>query len=164
MSQEQRRPDQLASVEQWKSSELEDARLKMVQLDAIAADKQADVKRIEADIATLQTFARRQANELSPLDADALLRLNEFNAFQQHQLRSARLSYEQAARQADDAQQDVSRLFENLSVLQRLIERRRELANQEEQRQAQKQLDEGALTRAPHRNESNDSEDQGHGS
>ena len=66
---------------------------------------------------------------------------------------------------ADDAQRDVLRLFENLSVVQRLIERRQELATQEQLRQAQLRLDEGALTRAPRAQPgSNGSEDQGHGS
>jgi hypothetical protein len=164
MSEGSRRPDRLSAVERWKSSELEDARLKMARLNSVKADKQAAMERIEGDIESLHALAREQAAELSPLDAEALLRLNEFNAHQRHQLQIARDIHEQAARQADDAQNDVLRLFENLSVVQRLLERRQELSNVEQQRLAQKQLDEGALTRAPLvQADSNDSEDHDHG-
>jgi len=164
MSESKRRPDRLSAVERWKSSELEDARLKMARLNSVKADKQAAMERIEGDIESLHVLAREQAAELSPLDAEALLRLNEFNAHQQQQLQLARDIHEQAARQANDAQTDVLRLFENLSVVQRLLERRQELSNLEQQRLAQKQLDEGALTRAPlAQMDSNDSEDHSHG-
>jgi hypothetical protein len=165
MSQEKRRPDRLTALERWQTSELEDAKVKMAQLNTLAAEKHADVARIEDDISNLHTLAREQAKDLSALDADALLRMNEFRALQQQQLQTARQSHEQATQQADDAQSDVLRLFENLSVVQRLLERRQELATQEELRQAQKQLDEGALSRAPQaRLGSNGSEDQSHGS
>jgi len=164
MSEGKRRPDRLSAVERWKSSELEDAKLKMVRLNSVKADKQAAMERIEGDIESLHVLAREQAAELSPLDAEALLRLNELNAHQQQQLRLARDIHEQAARQADNAQTDVLRLFENLSVVQRLLERRQEISNLEQQRLAQKQLDEGALTRAPlAQTDSNDSEDHSHG-
>jgi hypothetical protein len=154
----------LSAVERWKSSELEDAKLEMTRLNSVKADKQAAMERIEGDIESLQALARQQTAELSPLDAQALLRLNEFNAHQQQQLRMARDSHEQAARQADDAQSNVLRLFENLSVVQRLLERRQELSNLEQQRLAQKQLDEGALTRAPLAHiDIHDSEDHSHG-
>lgn len=165
MSQEKRGPDRLNALERWQTSELEDAKVKMAQLNAVAAEKEAAVTRIEGDIASLHSMVREQAKDLSALDADALLRMNEFQALQQRQLQDARQHQEQAAQQADDAQRDVLRLFENLSVVQRLIERRQELATQEELREAQKRLDEGALTRAPHAQpEGNGSEDQGHGS
>lgn len=164
MSESSRRPDRLSAVERWKSSELEDARLKMARLNSVKADKQAAMERIEGDIESLHAMAREQAAELLPLDAEALLRMNEFNAHQQQQLQIARDIHEQAARQADDAQNDVLRLFENLSVVQRLLERRQELSSLEQQRLAQKQLDEGALTRAPLAQvDSNDSEDDSHG-
>lgn len=164
MSQEKRRPDRLTALERWQSSELDDAKMKMARLNTMAAEKEADVTRIESDIAHLHTLAREQASELSALDADTLLRMNEFQAVQQQHLQTARQSHEQAAQQADDAQRDVLQLFENLSVVQRLIERRQELATQEELRQAQKRLDEGALTRAPHAQPgSNGSEAQDHG-
>lgn len=164
MSESRRRPDRLSAVERWKSSELEDAKLTMTRLNSVKADKQAALQRIEGDIESLHALARKQSTELSPLDADALLRLNEFNAHQQQQLRIARESHEQAALQANDAQSDVLRLFENLSVVQRLLERRQELSNLEQQRLAQKQLDEGALTRAPLSHiDDNDSEDHSHG-
>lgn len=164
MSQEKRRPDRLTALERWQSSELDDAKMKMAQLNVIAAEKEADITRIEGDIAHLHTLVREQASELSALDADTLLRMNEFQTLQQQQLQSARQSHEQAVQQADNAQRNVLQLFENLSVVQRLIQRRQELATQEELRQAQKRLDEGALTRAPNAQPGrNGSEDQDHG-
>ncbi|HWK51906.1 MAG TPA: flagellar FliJ family protein [Steroidobacter sp.] len=165
MSYGKRRPDRLTALERWQSSELEDAKLKMAQLNAAAASKRADVKRIEGDIDSLQSFAREQAADSSGLSPDALLRMNEFQAFQQQQLQHARRSHEQAVAQADDAQGDVLRLFENLSVVQRLLGRRQELASQEQQREAQKLLDEGALSRAPRPHSGiDDAEEISHGS
>jgi flagellar biosynthesis chaperone FliJ len=160
-----KQPQRLSAVERWQSSALEDAKVHMAQLNAVAEEKHTAVARIEHGIASLHALARDHVSDFSLLDAGALLRMNEFQALQNNELQNARRTHEQAAAQADDAQREVLRLFENVSVVQRLIERRQALALQEELRMAQKQLDEGALTRAPKaRFDNNGSEDQGHGS
>ena len=165
MSNEKRRPDRLEALERWQSSELDDARIKMAQLDAVATDKQAAVARIETDIADFHSLVRELATGVEPLHAETLMRMNAFNNYQQKQLQSARDLHQQAERQADDARHTVLQLFEHLSVVQRLLERRQELAGKEEQRTLQKQLDEGALSRAPHtQNDTTAIEDTTHGS
>jgi hypothetical protein len=51
-------------------------------------------------------------------------------------------------------------VFERLSAVERLLERRGELAGKEEQRELQKRLDEGALSRTPNNHhETTDRED-----
>lgn len=164
MSHEKRRPDRLDALERWHSSELDDARIKMAQLDAAASEKEAAVARINADIESFHAIVREQASGAAPLHAETLLRMSAFNSFQQQQLQSARDLHQQAMRQADEAQHVVLRLFEQLCVVQRLLERRQDLAGKEEQRSLQKQLDEGALTRAPHaQNDTTSVEDTTHG-
>lgn len=164
MSNDKRGPERLEALERWHSSELDDARIKMTQLNAAAAEKEAAVERITADIETFHSLVREQATGAAPLHAETMLRMSAFNNFQQQQLRSARALYQQATRQADEAQHAVARLFEQLSVVQRLLERRQELAGKEEQRALQKQLDEGALTRAPQsQNDTHSVEDTPHG-
>ncbi len=165
MSNEKRRPDRLEALERWQSSELDDARIKMAQLDAVASDKQAAVVRIEADIADFHSLVRELASGAEPLHAETLMRMSAFNSFQQKQLQSARDVQQQAERLADDARHTVLQLFEHLSVVQRLLERRQDLAGKEEQRTLQKQLDEGALSRAPQtQNDTTAIEDTTHGS
>jgi hypothetical protein len=149
MSSDKRRPDRLEALERWQSSELEEARIIMTQLNAAASDKQAAVERIEGAIEEFHSLVREQALGSAPLHAETLLRMSAFNNYQQQQLQSARELHQQAARQADDARCTVQRLFEHVSVVQRLLERRQELAGKQEQRLLQKQLDEGALSRAP---------------
>lgn len=150
MSNEQRRPDRLEALERWHSSELDDARIRMVQLHAAAAEKEAEVGRIEADIESSHSLVREQASGTARLHAETLQRMSAFNSFQQQQLQCARDLHQQAMQQASEAQRLVLQMFERLAVVQRLLERRKELAGKEEQRSLQKQLDEGALSRAPH--------------
>jgi len=165
MSNQKQRPDRLEAVERWHSSELDDARVKMAELDAAAAEKHATVERIQADIESFHSLVREQASSTAPLHAETLLRMSTFNNFQQQQLQSAQDLHQQALRQADDAQRVVLQLFEQLSVVQRLLERRQELAGKEALRSLQKQLDEGALSRAPHaQNDTASVEDETHGS
>lgn len=165
MSNAKRRPERLEALERWQSSELDDARIKMARLDAAASDKQAAVVRIETDIADFHSLVRELSTDAAPLHAETLMRMNAFNNYQQKRLQSARDLHQQAERLAEEARRTVLQLFEHLSIVQRLLERRRGLAGKEEQRTLQKQLDEGALSRAPHpRNDTNAIEDTTHGS
>lgn len=148
MSHEKQRPDRLQAVERWQSSELDEARIEMARLNAAAANRQAAVERIEADIESFHSLVREQASGSTPLQAETLLRMSTFNDYQRQQLQSARESHQQARLQADEAQRTVLQRFEQLSVVQRLLERRQALAGKEQQRTLQKQLDEGALSRA----------------
>lgn len=164
MSNQKRGPERLEAVERWHSSELDEARIKMAQLDAAAAEKHAAIERIRADIESFNSLVREQASSAAPLQAEALLRMSTFNNFQQRQLQSAQDLHQQAMRQADAAQRVVLQLFEQLSVVQRLLGRRQDLAGKEAQRLLQQQLDEGALSRAPYaRNDTPSVEDTMHG-
>lgn len=148
MSQQKRPHEQLQALQRWHSSELEAARARMAQLDAQVADRCAVVSRIQDEIAGLQTLAREQTRASAPVDTEALLRTAAFSTHQQQQLDCARDQHREVARQADDAQRSVLHLFQQLSLVERLLERRQELAQTQQQRSMQKQLDEGALTRA----------------
>lgn len=165
MSHEKRRPDRLEALERWQSSELDDARIKMARLDAVASDKLAVVVRIEADIADFHSLVRKLTRGAAPLQAETLMRMNAFNHDQHKQLQNARDLHQQAKRQADEARHRVLQLFEHLCVVQRLLERRQALAGKQEQRTLQKQLDEGAMSRAPQiQNDTTAIEDTIHGS
>lgn len=149
MSNEKSRPDRLAAYQRWQASELDEAKAKMAQLNEVVAEKLSVVDRIEDEIDSLHSLVREQSLSSEPLSADALLRASTFNDHQQRVLQSARVSHDQAARQADDAQQSVLHVFERLSVVERLLDRREQLAGKEQQRSLQKRLDEGALSRPP---------------
>jgi len=149
MSGERTRPDRLDAYRRWQSAELEEAKVRMARMNEIATQKRTVVDRIENEIVDLHALVREQANGSAPLSAEALLRLSTFNSHQQRRLRGARDLHTQATQQADDAQQGVVHVFERLSVVERLLERRQELAGRQEQRSLQKRLDEGALSRTP---------------
>lgn len=158
------KPDRLEAFKRWQSSELEDARIKRTQCDALVAERLTTVESLEADIASLQSLARAQADSSQSLRPETLLRMNEFGKFQQQQLESARDAHRQAEVQAEDAQRSVLQLFEHLSVVQRLLDRRQGAADKQEQRSLQKQLDEGALSRVPAApDDTTTSEDTSHG-
>lgn len=150
MSQQKRPPEQLQALQRWHESELEAARVKMAQLNAEVADRLAELCRIQDEIAGLQTLAREQMQASAPLSTDTLLRMTTFSSHQQKQLRSARDLHREVAERADDAQRCVLHLFQQLSLVERLLERRHDADVTEQQRTLQKQLDEGALSRAPH--------------
>lgn len=149
MSHEKIRPDRLAALKRWQSAELEEAKIRMAQLNELAAQTLAVVDRIQSDIVSLHSLVREQSSRPEPLRPDTLLRLSSFNDHQRQVLQSARASHDQATRQADDAQQNVLHVFERLLVVERLLERREQLAGKQRQRALQKRLDEGALSRPP---------------
>lgn len=150
MSDRKHGQEPLRALERWRTSQLDDAKVTMVQLNAEAADRLSTLTRIQSEIEALQSLVREQAQSAALLNADALLRMTEFSGYQQEQLNGAQDQHRQAAERADDAQRSVLHLFQQLSLVERLLERRQEVADTEQQRQSQKQLDEGALSRAPH--------------
>jgi hypothetical protein len=150
MSDSRQRPEQLQALQRWQSSQLEDARVTKAQLDAEAADRLSSLSRIQGEIDDLQSLAREQTRSNAPLDPESLLRLTAFSGYQQQQLHGAKDQHRQATERAEDAQRFVLQMFQKLSLVERLIERRHDVAQAEQQRQSQKQLDEGALSRAPH--------------
>lgn len=149
MSHQKRPPEQLQALQRWHDSELEAARAKMTQLNAEVADRFAGLCRIQDEIERLQALTREQTQASAPLDTEALLRMTTFSSHQHEQLHCARDLHRQVAEQADDAQRSVLHLFQQRSLVERLLERRHDADVTEQQRTLQKQLDEGALSRAP---------------
>ncbi len=150
MSDNRQRPEQLQALQRWQSSQLEEARITKTQLEAEAADHLSTLSRIQSEIDELQSLARQQTQTDAPLNPEALLRMTAFSGLQQQRLHGAEDQHRAAAQRVEDAQVFVLHLFQQLSLVERLIERRREAAQTEQQRQSQKELDEGALSRAPH--------------
>jgi hypothetical protein len=149
MSQRKRPPEQLQALQRWHESELEAARVKLTQLHAEVAARFADLRRIQDEIAGLQELAREQMRASAPLSTDALQRMTTFSSHQQKQLHGARDLHREVTERADDAQRCVLHLFQQLSLVERLLERRHDADMTEQQRTLQKQLDEGALARVP---------------
>lgn len=150
MSNKRQQPEQLQALQRWHSSQLEDARVTKVQLDAEAADRWSAVSRIRSELDDLQSLAREQTQSKAPLDADSLMRMTTFSGYQQQRLDGAQNEHRQATARAENAQRQVLQLFQQLSLVERLIDRRHDVAQAERQREVQKELDEGALSRAPH--------------
>jgi hypothetical protein len=150
MSDSRQRPEQLQALQRWQSSQLEEARIAKVQLEVEAAERLSALSRIQDEIDELQSLAREQTRTDAPLNPEALLRMTAFSGLQQQRLHGAEDVHRAAARRAEDAQVFVLHLFQQLSLVERLIDRRHDAAQAERQRQSQKELDEGALSRAPH--------------
>lgn len=137
--------DQLRKLERWRTLELEHAQLDHAVAAAVADQHQQQVRRAESEIADVQTFARAQLAGSESVSPDALRRINEFAALQSQELDKAKSVLTQSQQFRDAALGEVVNRFEDLSVIERLRERREIEAGKELARREQKLLDEHAL-------------------
>lgn len=136
---------QLRTLERWRAAELESAQTRYVALSKVTLEKQAAHERISTGIADLQVFAR-DALGRAVLSVDTLHRLTAFSAVQARDLHMAQTALEESQAKAEEAREQVMQQFEHVSVVKRLLERRAAEAVKDTTREAQRQLDEHALT------------------
>lgn len=138
---------QLLTLERWRSAELEAAQTQYTTLLRVTTEKASAVNRVESDIADIQSFTRDQLHAGEQLSPDALRGSLEFAALKAKELVAARTALDESRGSSDAAQASVVTHFEQLSVVEKLRERRAAEAVKDSARLAQKRLDEHALSR-----------------
>ena len=138
---------QLETLERWRSMELEEAQSEHASLAQIEEQRKAIVEEAQSQFEETQDFARATVTDTQPLSADALLRITAFSRMQVQMLEEARSALEAAQRTTAQAHERVVNRLENLSIVERLRERRSALALKEGLRTDQRRLDEHALSR-----------------
>ena len=138
---------QLQTLERWRSAELESAQAEHARLARTAADKESARDRVQAGLDDTQSFARQRLLSSQPISAESLRQIGEFAAVQRGELAAAEVALEESRTQSEAARAEVVKQFEELSVVQRLGERREQEASRDAERTRQKRLDEQALLR-----------------
>jgi hypothetical protein len=138
---------QLQTLERWRSMELEEAQSEHASLAQAEEQRKAIVEKAQEQFEETQDFARSSVTDTQPLSADALLRISAFSRMQVQVLEEARSALEEAQRTTAQAHERVVNRLENLSIVERLRERRSAAAQQEALRTDHRRLDEHALSR-----------------
>lgn len=142
---------QLHALERWRQTQLAAARARYTELAAQLEQQRALLEYCKQQCLGTQELLRSQLRSAQPLSPSALLRLSDFAAIQaqEQQRQQARLQSAQVA--AEAAHRVVKESFEQVSVVQKLMERRRQLLRAAQQQRQQRTLDEQAAgRRAPH--------------
>jgi flagellar export protein FliJ len=138
---------QLHSLERWRTSALEHAQTEHAQRQRVADERAQVVDQVQSTIDASQDLARSHMTAGSVLSVESLTRIRHFATVQSIELQHAAASLEQSKQEAAMAQSQVCKKFEELTVVERLRERRSEQANKESLRKEQRHLDEHALLR-----------------
>jgi hypothetical protein len=146
-SEHDRNSRRLQALERWRSAELEEAQAQYVLLERAATERAAARDRASSELEETQSFARERLAAQELLEADSMRRFAEFAAMKSKELASAQGALDDSRVLSDQAHGSVVQKFEQLSVVQRLGERRDAEAVREAARQDQKRLDEQALAR-----------------
>lgn len=138
---------QLETLERWRTMELEQAQSEHASLAQVEEQRKAIVDKAQSQFEETQDFARASVTNAQPVSADALLRIAAFSKMQVQVLEEARSALEEAQRTTAQAHELVVNRLENLSIVERLRDRRSAQAQQEASRMDQRRLDEHALSR-----------------
>jgi flagellar export protein FliJ len=146
-TEEKRKAKRLQALERWRSAELDEAQAQHVVLEVAAAQKETERDRVRAELDETQSLARERLTVSEPLAADSLRRFAEFAAVKGEELASAQHAVDDSRALCASALTVVVQKFEQLSIVQKLGERRAAEAVREAGRKDQKRLDEQALSR-----------------
>jgi hypothetical protein len=138
---------QLQTLQRWRATELEEARVEHAALERVVHEKEHAVDAAESDLADAQAFAREQLLDSAALSAESLVRTSQFVAFQSGKVHDAKTAMEESQTASDRARESVVRKLESLSVVERLQDRRRGQWVKDQARTDQDRLDEQALGR-----------------
>jgi flagellar export protein FliJ len=140
---------QLASLEKWRTSELDQAQIQHAQKQTVVARNEEAVKSVRQVIDGSQNLTREQVADNCIISVDSLTRLRHFTALKLGELQQAQSTLADSQREVAEAQAVILEKFESLTVLERLRKRRTTQANKDESRREQRQLDDQALLRTP---------------
>lgn len=138
---------QLHSLERWRTSALEQAQTAHVKQRKVVDTRAKVVDRVQSIIDESQDLARSHMSIGRVLSVDSLTRIRHFAAVQSIELRQAAASLEQSKQEVAKAHTIVCKKFEELTVVERLRERRSVEAEKESLRKEQRRLDDQASLR-----------------
>ncbi len=134
--------DQLRILERWRKAQLDAAQSEYARLAARIEQCSAEVAQIEQQIGDAQEFARSALRRPGVLSPQALARLTDFAALQAAELGRCESTLAAAQAQVDAARDCVTKCFQELSVVEKLGERRAAQLRQAQQQRQQRWLDE----------------------
>lgn len=147
MSATARPGDQLRTLERWRKSQLDAAQSEHAVLAAQLEQCGVEVAQIEQQIGDAQEFARTALRRPGALSPQALLQLTHFAATQAAELVRCESALAAAQARADAARECVRKCFQELSVVEKLGERRAEQLRHAQQQRQQRWVDEQAAGR-----------------
>jgi flagellar export protein FliJ len=138
---------QLRTLQRWRAVELDEAQTQYVQAKKVTMEREARADEVSSSITELHEFARGELNSGRTLSLDSLRRLADFASRKADELSEAQSALQASIEVTDKAHSQVLEQFEQLSVVERLGERRAVEASKDLARRDQKRLDEHALAR-----------------
>lgn len=153
-NRDSKRKESLESLEKLRESELDHAQFVHAQKVAVATEKESALTNVRDALEGSREMARALTSDECVISVDALTRLRHFSAIQADELKNAERVFEQSQREVDDARALILAKYVDLTVLDRLRERRATQENRETSRVEQRQLDDQALIRLSDRDDS----------
>lgn len=138
----------LASLEKWRTSELDVAQVAHARKQATAAERERVVTGVQEVVIESQELARAQLAANRIISVDSLTRLRHYTTVQLSELEQAQTQLIASRRDVAKAHAVILKKFEDLTVIERLRKRRAAQADKEMLRREQRALDEQALMRA----------------
>ena len=142
-----RTSEQWIALERWRKAQLESAQSAHAVLVARLERQQTERTLLEQQISDLQEFARTELAQSRALSAAALLRLTQFASQQAQALERSEAALAAIQAETNTAQEVLKTRFQELSVIEKLRERRAQEQRQVAQRREQRWLDEQAAGR-----------------
>jgi len=139
--------EQLGALERWRKAQLEAAQSAHAALAVRLELQQAELAQLVQRINDAQDFARTELTQARALSAAALLRLTQFAALQAEELTRGETALAAAQAEVEAAHELLKTCFQELSVIEKLRERRAAEQRQAEQWREQRWLDEQAAGR-----------------
>src|SRR5262249_30085731 len=137
--------DSLRKLERLRELQLEQAQVEHAHAAGDAESKRRVLQQTEVRIAEAHAFARERLEKSRALSVESLLGIRLFAALQEQQLDTERTAWRTSQDQCDSALSKVVERLAELSVIERLRERRRGEATKAQARLEQKRLDEQGL-------------------
>jgi flagellar biosynthesis chaperone FliJ len=147
MSDKDANERQLHTLERWQRLELEAAQVEHLARRAVEQEKQHERDRVLQAVESTQSFTRDKCDRGATLSPQTLLLAARYSQTQQQQLAEAERSLTQSRAAVEEAHGQVVSRSEHLFGIEKLRDRRRERRSQDEARQEQNRLDEGALVK-----------------
>jgi|GEM_PF-1905404 len=141
----------LKTLQRLRKLELQQAQVERAAIDARVKQHEERVSTLHGEVGQTRALAHTQVTRAEGVSADTLRALRDYAAWQGQVLHAQEHELHAAQGVAHQAHENMKQRFEQLSIVERLRERRERDAAQERARKEQRRLDDQALLRAPHR-------------
>jgi hypothetical protein len=137
-------PGRLAGAERFYDLKLKEAQLAQANAERALALEDEKRRGIELEIETLDLYRRELASKSAALDPARLDQVQRYASWVATRLDEQLGTLEQARRECDTKHEQTRGCFEDIAVLERVLERRKALLEVDRARAAQKLLDANA--------------------